>query len=67
MVLGESNFEFRFRSIILFLPLLSMDEKQETEPKSALAKYDRSIVFSTRKQRLTLIFNLFGRICSVCS
>ena len=40
LVLGDSNFCFRFRFIIQFLPLSSMDNKAETEPKTALAKYD---------------------------
>ena len=39
MVLGDSNFEFRFRSIIQFLLLWSMDDKAEAEFKIALAKY----------------------------
>ena len=50
MVLGESNFLFRFRLFIQFLPLWSMDEKVEAEPNTAVAKYyQRSIpVFCKR-------------------
>ena len=36
MVLGDSYFEFRFRSII---PLWSMDDRAEAEFKIAVAKY----------------------------
>ena len=39
IVLGEGTFWFRFRSIIQFLALWSMDEKAEAEPKTALDKY----------------------------
>ena len=39
MVLGESSFWFRFRSTIQFLPLWSMDDKAEAEPRPLLAKY----------------------------
>ena len=39
MVLGNSNFYFRFHSVIQFFPLWSMDDKTEAEPKTALAKY----------------------------
>ena len=39
MVLGESSFWFRFPFIIQFLPLWSMDDKAEAEPKIVLAKY----------------------------
>ena len=39
VVLGENSFWFRFRSTIQFLPLWSMDDKAEVEPKIALAKY----------------------------
>ena len=42
MVLGKSNFGFRYRSIIQFLPLWSMDDKAEAEPKTVLAKYYQS-------------------------
>ena len=33
-VLGDSSFWFRFRSLIQFLPLWSMDDKAETEPNT---------------------------------
>ena len=36
MVLGENSFWFRFRSAIQFLPLWSMDDKAEAEPKTVL-------------------------------
>ena len=39
MVPGESSFWFPFRSTIQFLPLWSMDDKAEAEPKPLLAKY----------------------------
>ena len=39
MVLVDSNFEFRFRSIMQFSPLWSMDDKAEVEPKITLDKY----------------------------
>ena len=32
LVLGESSFRVRFRSVIQFLPLWSMDDKAEAEP-----------------------------------
>ena len=38
IVLDEGTFWFRFRSIIQFLALWSMDEKAEAEPKTSLAK-----------------------------
>ena len=39
MVLGDSSFWFRFRSIMLVLLLWSMDDKAEAEPKTALAEW----------------------------
>ena len=39
MVLGDSKFEFRFRSSIQFLPLWSMDDRAEAEFRIAVAKY----------------------------
>ena len=41
MALGKSSFRFRFRPIIQFLPMWSMDDKAEGEPKTVLAKYYR--------------------------
>ena len=46
MVLGDSNFYFRFRSIIQFLPLWYMDDKAEAEIKTALAKYHQNKVIN---------------------
>ena len=40
IVLGESNFEFRFRSIIQFFHFF-IHRSQLAEPKTALAKYDQ--------------------------
>ena len=49
IVLGKSNFEFRFRSIIQYSHFLihrpqcwKLDEKAEVEPKITLTKYDLS-------------------------
>ena len=39
IVLGENSFWFRFRFTIQFLPLWSIDDKAEAEPKTAPAKY----------------------------
>ena len=39
IVLSESSFWFRFRSVIQFLPLWSMDDKAEAELKTVFAKY----------------------------
>ena len=44
IVLGEGNLWYRFCLFIQFLPLWSMDEKAEAEPKIALAKHCHSTV-----------------------
>ena len=48
IVHGEGNFWFRFRSIIQFLPLWSIDDKAEADPKTALAQFYKSILLGNR-------------------
>ena len=44
MVLYDSNFWFRFRSIIQFLPLWSMDDNAEAEQKNAVDQYYQLLI-----------------------
>ena len=50
VVLVKNNFLFGFQFVIQFLPLSSMDEKEEAEPKIALDKYYLYYVMMPQKQ-----------------
>ena len=50
VVLIEGSFWFRFHSIIQFLPLWSILDKAEAEPKIAVDKYKTTLLGQTKQK-----------------
>ena len=62
IVLVERNFWFRFRFIIQFSPMWSIDDKAETELKIALDKYYPRFILATKSH--TNEMGLVARVSS---